>query len=186
MKATTGVREPRANRRECRRTVDELPVATGAAEHAFEDKRITVARLEPGVAEQVIDRIEIRRQLKHGFDRATGLAVANQIVICPLAEDELKRADDHRLAGARFTGHADQSGTDFPGQIVDQGEVFYFKNGEHGSRVDSPRSGIRFRASSEWLHYAALPPPVQCPNRMLRPLICVLPGRLKGAYREPH
>ena len=55
---------------------------------------------------------------------ALGLAGADKIVIGPLAEDQFQRPDDHRLAGAGLAGHPDQPRTDFPGQVIDQRQVF--------------------------------------------------------------
>ena len=111
-------------RKSAGRAIHELLVA--GAENPFHHERIAFAGLKAAALEEGVDEVEIRIELENRLDRAEGFTRADEIVIGPFAEDELQGADDHRFARAGLAGHADKAGSEFPGEVVDEGEVLDF------------------------------------------------------------
>ena len=102
------VAEPLQQAQRHRRIVDELPVA------ARPITRRTIScsssqRSSPPSSSTAFDRRRVA-QREHRLDRAAVRAAADQPLVGALAEHQLQRADDHRLAGPGFAGHADQPG----------------------------------------------------------------------------
>jgi hypothetical protein len=106
------------------RAIDELLVPR--AEDPLHHERVPLAGFEASVLEEGVDLVEVRVELEDRLDRTEALAGADEVVVGPLAEDELERTDDHRLAGAGLAGDADEAGPELPGEVVDEGEVLDF------------------------------------------------------------
>ena len=120
--------------RECdRRVVDKL-AACRLPDRAADDELVVVAGGETAFFE---DRVDAGRvgEFEDRLDEALIFAGADERFVGALAEHEFECADDDGFAGARFTGHADESGAEFPCEFIDECEVADFQKGEHGEKI---------------------------------------------------
>src|SRR6185503_20277049 len=70
--------------------------------------------------------------LKHGFNGARLRSSPDQRFIGPLAEEQLERADNDRLAGAGFAGDGCKSRTELPLQVFDKRQILDPQEAERG------------------------------------------------------
>ncbi len=70
--------------------------------------------------------VKIVTEFKDSFDAAMTFARADEVVVSALAKYELQRTNNHRFAGSSLAGDADETTTQFPGEIIDECEVLDF------------------------------------------------------------
>jgi hypothetical protein len=97
-----------------------------AAEDALHDKGISFAGIEATLFKQCVDLFEIVGEFEDGFDAATVLAGADEIVVGAFSENKFQRAYDHGFSGPGCSGDTDEPRTEFPSEIVDECEIFDF------------------------------------------------------------
>ena len=114
--------------------VDELPVRAGGREAALEQQRGPFARLRADFTELRVDGGQPRLVLQpqFGLDRARVRAGADERLVRALAEEEVQRVNQDRLARSGLAGQRVEAGAQFPSQVVDQRQVADAQRQEHG------------------------------------------------------
>ena len=144
-----------------RAAIDELAVRAGGGKDALQNELRVLARLhallfEPRVQARVVAYREDR------LDRAALRAGADERFLRPLAEDELERANDDRLARTRLARDRGEARRERPRQLFDEREIADAERGqggghggEYGKRgplCGSPFSNARSKSSSRRIH----------------------------------
>src|ERR1041384_2850660 len=133
------VHQPFAELRQCCergwRTVDELLVRSSRGERALEEQLMVLAWFQAVLIEERYQRRAQFRHVEGGPDCAALRAGAQERPVRALAEHEVERADDDRLARAGFAGDGVETGLEFQRQVGDAGQVCDARWGQHGSRL---------------------------------------------------
>ena len=115
------------------RSVDKLPIRSRSGKTPLHDKFAGII-LDPGFVEQGLQLLEISA-FKNGFDCAGFRPGADQRFICAFAEEQLKRANNDRFAGARFARDSGESRPKLPLQVFHQREIFDPQKAERGGHL---------------------------------------------------
>ena len=104
----------------------------GGGESAFEDELIFFARFQAVFFEKDVEWRAEFRDIKHGFNRTTVAAAADERAVGAFAEDEVERADDDGFARAGFAGDDVAARLEFQREVGHEGEVFNAQRRQHG------------------------------------------------------
>ena len=122
----------------------------GAPQEALAGGFVELVFLQPGTGRGVGFRCE------QGSHFRPGCSGSQQCLAGALAEGEVQRIDENRLAGARLSGEDGQPGTELEIEAIDDRKVAQVQMGQHCSAPERGCSGRRsaFRAcapSEAWL-----------------------------------
>src|SRR5262249_53343742 len=105
-----------------RRAIDELAIGPRQRETSFQNQ-IASARFNARFLKPPIPFCAIIA-LTNCFYRAWLRSGAKKRFVSALAEQQLERANDDRFTGARLAGNGSEARSNFPFQILNQGEIF--------------------------------------------------------------
>ena len=85
-----------------RRAIDELAIRARAGERAFKDELMFLARFEAILLQERFDRCPKLRHVENCFNGTRITAAANERTVGALAQHQVERPDDDRLARTGF------------------------------------------------------------------------------------